>query len=385
MAHAIRVRRCFHCGAVLQTKNSKEPGYILESTIANNKPDALLYCNRCYSKIKALNYSELDVDVDEDLKKILKDALATDALIIWVVDLFAFNGVLNPDIVKIAKKLDVIVLGTKRDLFPRIVKNEALINFLNERFAEYGIKPIATHIFGHETDIDPKDMLEKLNVLRKGRDVYMIGSETSGKTSIINKILTAYVNKSKWAIKSEVYKDTKSKVLEIPLTNSSFLYELPGFPLTTSTWSKVEKDVAKVLMPRKSIKITQRTMMKNDTILVGNLVQFSLIKGKPLLVKLYAAEGVEVKKCRTNQVPEVEQENNRKRNIRPYSENFTDFSDYDVFDYEMDNDGKFHDISIQGLGWFTVVGKGQIFRVTFPKGVAVKEYPSKVKTDKNDA
>lgn len=381
MAHAIRVRRCFHCGAVLQTKNSKEPGYILESTIVNNKPDALLYCNRCYSKIKALNYSELDVDVDEDLNKILKDALATDAMMIWVVDLFAFNGVLNPDIVKIAKKLDVIVLGTKRDLFPRVVKNEYLTRFLNERFNEYGIKPIATHIFGHESDINPKELLDKLNTLRKGKDIYMVGGATSGKTSIINKILTGYVNKSKWAIKSEIYKDTKSKVLEVPLSNSSFLYELPGFPLSTSILSKVEKENVKALTPRKSIKVSQRSMIKNDAILAGNLVQFSMIKGKPCIVKLYAAEGVEIKKCKIAQIPEVNEENNRKRNIRPYSENFTDFSDYDVFDYEMENDGKFHDISIQGFGWFTFVGKGQVFRVQFPKGVAVKEYLSKVRSD----
>ena len=381
MAHAIRVRRCFHCGAVLQTKNSKEPGYILESTIVNNKPDALLYCNRCYSKIKALNYSELDVDVDEDLKKILKDALATDAMMIWVVDLFAFNGVLNPDIVKIAKKLDVIVLGTKRDLFPRVVKNEYLTRFLNERFNEYGIKPIATHIFGHESDINPKELLDKLNTLRKGKDIYMVGGATSGKTSIINKILTGYVNKSKWAIKSEIYKDTKSKVLEVPLSNSSFLYELPGFPLSASTLSKVEKENVKALTPRKSIKVSQRSMIKNDAILAGNLVQFSMIKGKPSIVKMYAAEGVEIKKCKIAQIPEVNEENNRKRNIRPYSENFTDFSDYDVFDYEMENDGKFHDISIQGFGWFTFVGKGQVFRVQFPKGVAVKEYLSKVRSD----
>jgi ribosome biogenesis GTPase A len=302
-------------------------------------------------------------------------------MMIWVVDLFAFNGVLNPDIVKIAKKLDVIVLGTKRDLFPRVVKNEYLTRFLNERFNEYGIKPIATHIFGHESDINPKELLDKLNTLRKGKDIYMVGGATSGKTSIINKILTGYVNKSKWAIKSEIYKDTKSKVLEVPLSNSSFLYELPGFPLSTSILSKVEKENVKALTPRKSIKVLQRSMIKNDAILAGNLVQFSMIKGKPCIVKLYAAEGVEIKKCKIAQIPEVNEENNRKRNIRPYSENFTDFSDYDVFDYEMENDGKFHDISIQGFGWFTFVGKGQVFRVQFPKGVAVKEYLSKVRSD----
>lgn len=381
MAHAIRVRRCFHCGEVLQTKYPREPGYILESTINNNKPDALLYCNRCYGKVKALNYSELDQNVDDDVKKVLKDALATDALLIWVVDLFAFNGILHPEIVKFARKLNTIVVGTKRDLFPKVVKNEYLTRFLKERFLEYNIKPIAIHLFGSEGEIDAKDLLNRLNTVRKGHDVYMVGSLTSGKTSIINKVLTGFENKSKWAIKSESIGDSKSKILEVPLSNSSFFYELPGFPLTTSVQSKVEKDVQKVLIPRKQIKITQRTMIKGETLFVGNLIQFSMLKGKTTLVKLYSAEGVEAKKIKTPQIKEVEQENYRKRNIRPYSENFSDFSDYDVFDYEMDNDGKLHDISIQGVGWFTVAGKGQTFRVTFPKGSAVKEYLSKVRVD----
>lgn len=381
MAHAVRVRRCFHCGAILQTKAPKEPGYILESTIANNKPDALLYCNRCYSKIKALNYSELDQNIDDDIKKILKDALATDALIVWVVDLFTFNGILNPTVAKIAKKLNVVVLGTKKDLFPRVVKNETLINFVSNSFNENGIQPIAIHLFGHESDIDPKDLLDKLNELRRGHDVYMVGASTSGKTTIISKILTVFENKSKWAIKQEVYPDTKAKILEIPLSNSSFLYELPGFALSTSCVSKVEKEVAKILIPKKEIKVTIRTMMKGDTLMVGNLAQLSEFKGKATAVRLYAAEGVEIRKVKTSQVPEAEHENERKRNIRPYSENFSDFGDYDVFEYEMENDGKFHDISIDGLGWFTFVAKGQIFRVTLPKGVALKEHLSKVRNN----
>lgn len=381
MAHAVRVRRCFHCGAVLQTKSSKEPGYILESTITNNKPDALLYCNRCYSKVKALNYSELDLNLDEDLKKILKNATATDALLVWVVDLFHFSGTLNPTVVKIAKKLNVVVLGTKRDLFPRNVKNEQLIDFLNNRFLEVGINPIATHIFGHESDINPKDLLDKLNDLRKGHDVYMVGSTMSGKTTIINKILTEYENKSKWAIATEIYPDTKAKVMEIPLSNSSFFYELPGFGLQTSCWGRLDKDTQKALTPRKQINITQRTMIKGDTILVGNLVEFSEIKGKATIVRLYAAEGVEVKKVRTETASEAQQENARKRNIRPYCESLSDFSDYDVFEYTMENDAKFHDIAVEGLGWFTFVARGQVFRITVPKGVAIKEYFSKVRVN----
>ena len=64
--------------------------------------------------MKAFNNSELDQEVDQEVLKILDDAVATDAYIVWVVDLFSFNGTLNKEIASKVKKLKVTVLGTKR-------------------------------------------------------------------------------------------------------------------------------------------------------------------------------------------------------------------------------------------------------------------------------
>ena len=103
--------------------------------------------------------------VDKDTLKILKDAVATDALIIWVIDLFSFNGTLNPDIVKKVKKLDVVIFGTKKDLFDNN-SDATLSRFIDERFSEYGINPVWIKLLGKD-DNESSAILKKLNELRK--------------------------------------------------------------------------------------------------------------------------------------------------------------------------------------------------------------------------
>ena len=67
---------------------------------------------------------------------------------------------------------------------------------------------------------------------------------------------------------------------------------------------------------------------------------------------------------------------------KPISKNLTNVNDFDIFEYKMDKDDKYHDISIEGLGWVTLKGKGQIIRVALPRGTALKERLSRV--HKND-
>ena len=107
--------------------------------------------------MKAFNNSELEQKVDQEVLKILDDAYATDALIIWVVDLFSFNGTLNSEIAKKVKKLNVIVVGNKRDLFPANVKEESLVEYLIETFNAYGIKPKSVRLLGAANKIDSKE------------------------------------------------------------------------------------------------------------------------------------------------------------------------------------------------------------------------------------
>ena len=192
-------------------------------------------------------------------------------------------------------------------------------------------------------------------------------------------MLKYYVNKTRWPIKTENYRGTNVKVMSIPLSNSSFLYELPGFSLATSVVGKVEKDIQKLIVPKRRVETHYRTITKGDAIALGSLAYFEMCVGRPTAIKLYCAEGVEIKKLSAEKVDEFLEENNRKRLLRPVSERINNFRDYDLFEYQMESDGQIHDISIEGLGWISFAAKGQVIRVMFPKGAALKESLGKLR------
>ena len=378
MGRSRRVLRCYHCGAILQCEKPNEKGYIVPESLNRATPIQIIYCDKCFETMKAFNNSELNQDVDQGVLKILNDAFATDAYIIWVVDLFSFNGVLNSEIANKVKRLNLTVIGNKRDLFPSNVKDESLIAYINERFGEFGIKPNTVRLIGGNK-FDAKGLIEAMNAARKGHDVYMIGNITSGKTSIINKALKGYENKTSRQIKTIKYPGTHLDVLEIPLSRSSFFYELPGISQNTSAAGKLEKDVAKLIVPKKAIKVTQKNMAPGDALMVGSLAAFEVLKGKATNYKFYAAEAVETRKVSIKKLDDEIKENNVRRSIRPVSERLVSFLDYDMFEYAMENDKKWHDIAIEGLGWLSFVAQGQIIRIRLPKGVAIKESLAKIR------
>lgn len=379
MGKQSRVLRCYHCGAILQCENENEKGYIIPESLHRATPIQIIYCDRCFETMKAFNNSELEQKVDQEVLKILDDAFATDALIIWVVDLFSFNGTLNSEIAKKVKKLNVIVVGNKRDLFPLNVKDESLVEYLNVTFNAYGIKPKSVRLLGATNKIDSKELIDSMNTARKGHDVYMIGNSTSGKTSIINRAMKGFENKTTRQIKTITYPGTSVNVLEIPLSRSSFFYELPGISQTTSATGKLEKDVVRQIVPKKAVKFITRTMSAGDALMVGSLAAFEIIKGKTTNYRFYSAEGVETRKVQSKKLDDYINENNIRRFARPVSERLVSFLDYDMFEYAMENDKKWHDIAIEGLGWLSFIAQGQMIRVRLPKGVALKESIAKIK------
>lgn len=379
MGKCRRMLRCYHCGAVLQDSNPKVSGYISNTKIKDLNATNVLYCDRCYEVMKSFNNSALDLQIDEDILRVLDDAIATDAIILWAIDLFAFNGALNPEIARKVSKLKVVVIGNKLDLMPFGTKKDNLEAYVKERFQEYGIDPIAVRLLGNFNKVDYDNLLSEMNEARRGHDVYLIGNSYSGKTTLINRMLKNYENKTNRVIRTVTYGDTNTKVLEIPLSRSSFLYELPGFSQRTSVDRKVEKEVTKFIIPHKQIKVSTKTLLANDAIAIGSLGGFALMSGKLTSVKFYSAEGVETKKMNVNKLESFFTENFQKRTIRPVSDRYSSYLDFDVFEYTMEKDNQLHDIAIEGLCWISFKAQGQIIRVIAPKGASIKECLSKIR------
>ena len=58
MSLAKKVKRCSHCGSILQDKNPNEEGFI-DSIILKKYPDGVLLCNKCFNEIQNSDNSSL--------------------------------------------------------------------------------------------------------------------------------------------------------------------------------------------------------------------------------------------------------------------------------------------------------------------------------------
>lgn len=283
MSKITRVFRCNNCGVVLQSDDDQKPGFI-PSELFDDKRDRVLYCEDCYRNLQ-ININ-LDFEkIDHDILKVLDDAVASDALICFIVDLFSFNGTIDKTLADKIKNNNILVVGNKRDLFSENVKDESLIQYLKERFEAVGIKPVDIILVSATKNYNIEDFTKKLAELRKRHDVYLIGSSLSGKSAIIDVLLKVFQNKSKRMIKSENYPDTRLRILSIPFDNSSTLYEIPGSFNNDSVQMMVEKDISKYITPKKNIVCKRERLSNGSGFIVGGLAYLSLLKGASINVE----------------------------------------------------------------------------------------------------
>lgn len=378
MAQIRRVLRCQACGAILQCDHKNEPGFISRSIIENEVPK-IPYCNACYEKIIALNNSQPESQVDKNLLKILKDPKNANSLVVWIIDLFSFNGTLNLEVAKRVKKHDVVVLGNKVDLFSPS-QFESLTRFIDERFSEYGINPLWITLLSKKNKINSNDIVKKLHEYRKNNDVLFIGNNGSGKTTILRNFLENYKIKSKKEPVETTFPETEVPVFSIPLSGNTYLYELPDLSNETSVVSKVEKDVLKIIVPKKEVLMRRYIIGKGTTIVVGGLAMFSILEGpKTASYRIFTSEKVEIRTVTNDKANAKFTKIISKNSLSPVSKNYTKFEDFDLFDYDLDNDDLRHDIGIEGYCWLSTRGRGQTIRILLPKGVALKECLSKIR------
>src|SRR5574344_1219818 len=199
MADIKTIRKCYHCGAILQSEDKSAPGYI--SPQAFNEESLILFCDSCYEEERQ-KQNQFVPSVSKDFFAILDDAIASDALIVYVIDLFSFESSFIPSINEYIKGQKVVIVANKRDLLTPLMKDEDIIEHVAHRLrvAHFDIQGIVLASSTHDYNI--KEVLSKIETLRQRHDVYLIGASSSGKTSLMNVLLKNYQNSTRHVISS---------------------------------------------------------------------------------------------------------------------------------------------------------------------------------------
>lgn len=379
MSQISQIRRCYNCGAVLQSSDPTKEGYVSKEVLENGSQN-FLFCNKCF-EMERFQPKTNEPVVSDDLLTIVKDAKKKDALLVYVINLFSFEASFSRKINELISGMNILVVANKFDLMPKGTNEEETREYVAHRFRAEGVHVEKDNIaLANAFDDDTAHtIIAQIYELKNGKDVYIIGSKLAGKTTLIDSFIRVYKNLSQSNIVSEIYPGTGSRVLQLPMSSKTTLYEIPDIPYNNSVLYGLDAVNTKKIYVTKPVEHTDITIREDEVLYFGGMAFLELVDGKRTQLRCYFSEGMQFKrhsnkKCEENFVKAI-----AKKAVKPYCSRIKSVKDLDVFEIKV-TESNYRDIGIQGLGWFNFLAKGQTFRIYVPRGVSI--YNSRPKIDR---
>lgn len=315
-------KRCSGCGVLLQDQNLLQEGYT--TSLEND------VCQRCF---RMKNYGEYQVVTksNDEYLKILKSVGETKDLVLYITDLLN----LEENIEKIRNIIPnkMILVLNKKDVLPKSVKEEKLINYLKEKNIEF--EEVIVVSVNKNINIDY--LLKRIKYYQTSKNVYVVGHTNAGKSSLINKLISNYSDNTQELTMSPL-PSTTLNLVKIDINDHLTLIDTPGLVDNGSILNRVDASMVKKISPKKEIKPRTYQLRKNQSIIIEDLVRIDYVEGEKNSFTLFVSNDLKVK---------------RLLNLF----NNDELKDKNKLTYEVKYD---EDLVINGLGFVKIVNKGVI-------------------------
>ncbi len=233
-------RKCMGCGNILKDDE-------LEHDI----------CNRCF---RLKHYGEYHVTNKDnsDYLKIINNIDSND-LVIYVTSL------LNLTIMDLSKFKNVIVVLTKRDILPKSVKDNKIIDYVKNHYNFKDIEVISS-IKNYNLD----NLISKIEKYNK-KKVYLIGNTNSGKSTLLNKLIENY-SESDIDITTSMYPSTTLDTIEVKINDIEFI-DTPGIIDNGSVINYIDYKMLKKITPKKEVKPRTYQIKGKGSLVIEDLVR----------------------------------------------------------------------------------------------------------------
>ena len=315
-------KKCLGCGVLLQDENILQEGYT--TSIEND------ICQRCF---RMKNYGEYQVVTksNEEYVNILKGVSETKDLVLYITDLLNLERNLGQIRNLIPNKM-ILVLN-KKDALPRSVKEDKLVAYLENMDIHFEEVIVISAYKNYNIDY----LLRRIKYHQTSKNVYVVGHTNAGKSSLINRLIRNYSDKTQELTMSPLPSTTLNTV-NIEINDYLTLIDTPGLVENGSILNHVDEGMVKKISPRKEIKPKTYQLRKNQSIIIEDLVRIDYVEGDKNSFTVFASNDLNIKRLLN-------------------SNNHDDLKDLNKTTYQMKYD---EDLVINGLGFIKIVDKGVI-------------------------
>ena len=342
---------CIGCGAEIQSENPNKQGYLPKSVVEKGIEENNLVCKRCF---RLKNYNEVsDVELGaEDFYKLIKTLSKKDGLIVKVVDIFDFSGSWIEDVIDIVgNNKDIVLVANKLDLLPKSVKQNKIKQWLFKMLKAKGIKAKDILLISAIKNHGIEEAAARIDELRNGKDVYIIGATNVGKSTFINKLIELTTG-DKNVITTSHFPGTTLGMIEIPLDRATSIYDTPGIILDYDIAHYLDAKSLKLVMPKKEIKARVFQLNAEQSLFFGGMARVDFVKGERQSFTLYASNLVDIHRTKLSNADALFEKHLGTLLKPPFEDNISIFKNQVKKNFKID-DRKI-DIVISGLGWITV-------------------------------
>ena len=342
---------CIGCGAEIQSENQNKQGYLPKSVVEKSIDENNLVCKRCF---RLKNYNEVsDVELGaEDFYKLIKTLSKKDGLIVKVVDIFDFSGSWIEDVIDIVgNNKDIVLVANKLDLLPKSVKQNKIKQWLFKMLKAKGIKVKDILLISAIKNHGIEEAAARIDELRNGKDVYIIGATNVGKSTFINKLIELTTG-DKNVITTSHFPGTTLGMIEIPLDRATSIYDTPGIILDYDIAHYLDAKSLKLVMPKKEIKARVFQLNPEQSLFFGGMARVDFVKGERQSFTLYASNLVDIHRTKLSNADALFEKHLGTLLKPPFEDNISIFKNQVKKNFKIDD--KKIDIVISGLGWITV-------------------------------
>jgi len=348
---------------MIQTTDPKKPGFAPSTALEKES----LLCKRCF-RLKHYNEVQEVSITDDDFLKMISSIGESKGLIVHLVDLFDVSGSLIKSLPRLTGDNQIILVGNKIDLLPKSVNKRKVTDWLRSQAKAAGIKVADVFLISAEKGHGFKELANKIEALRKEKDVYIVGSTNVGKSTFINYLIKQSTG-MEHVITTSYFPGTTLGFIEVPLDERAYLIDTPGIVNKQQVIHYVSKKDLKIITPKREVKARVYQLNSNQSLFFGGLARIDFIKGEKTSFTCYFSNELSIHRTKLEKADDLYRNHLGDMLTPPDKDTINKLPELTESSFRVESDEK-TDIVFPGLGWVSVQGSITV-RTYSPKGVAV--------------